>query len=36
MHRREFIEIATLASALSAAGLTARAAEPVAGLIFPT
>jgi arylmalonate decarboxylase len=35
MHRREFIEIATLASALSAVGLTARAAEPVAGLIFP-
>jgi arylmalonate decarboxylase len=35
MHRREFIELATLASALSAIGLTARAAEPVAGLIFP-
>jgi arylmalonate decarboxylase len=35
MHRREFIELATLAATLSAVGLTARAAEPVAGLIFP-
>jgi arylmalonate decarboxylase len=35
MHRREFLEIATLASALAAVGLTAHAAEPVAGLIFP-
>lgn len=35
MHRREFIELAALASALSAVGSTARAAEPVAGLIFP-
>jgi arylmalonate decarboxylase len=35
MHRREFIELAAIATALSAVGLTARAAEPVAGLIFP-
>jgi len=35
MHRRELIELATLATALSAVGLTASAAEPVAGLIFP-
>jgi arylmalonate decarboxylase len=35
MHRREFLEVATLASALAAVGLTAHAAEPVAGLIFP-
>ena len=35
MQRREFLELAALASALAAAGLPARAAEPVAGLIFP-
>src|SRR4029077_11195120 len=35
MHRREFIELGAIATALSAVGLTARAAEPVAGLIFP-
>ena len=35
MQRREFLELATLASALAAVGLPARAAEPVAGLIFP-
>jgi arylmalonate decarboxylase len=35
MHRREFLELAALASALAAAGLPARGAEPVAGLIFP-
>ena len=35
MRRREFIELATLTAALSASGLTAGAAEPVAGLIFP-
>jgi len=35
MRRREFIELATLTAALSATRLTAGAAEPVAGLIFP-
>ena len=35
MRRREFIELATAASALAALGLPARAALPVAGLIFP-
>jgi arylmalonate decarboxylase len=35
MHRREFIELATIASALAALGLPARAAQPIAGLIFP-
>jgi len=35
MHRREFIELAALATALSTVGVTARAGEPVAGLIFP-
>ena len=35
MQRREFLELAALASAFAAAGLPARAAEPVAGLIFP-
>jgi arylmalonate decarboxylase len=35
MQRREFIELAALASAFAAVGLPARAAEPVAGLIFP-
>ena len=35
MRRREFIELATLASALAALGAPARAAQPIAGLIFP-
>jgi arylmalonate decarboxylase len=35
LQRREFLELAALASALAAAGLPAHAAEPVAGLIFP-
>ena len=35
MQRREFLELAALASALAAVGLPARAAEPIAGLIFP-
>jgi arylmalonate decarboxylase len=35
MRRREFIELATVASAVAALGLPARAAQPIAGLIFP-
>ena len=35
MQRREFLELAALGAAFAAAGLPARAAEPVAGLIFP-
>jgi arylmalonate decarboxylase len=35
MHRRKFMGLATAASALAALGLPARAAEPIAGLIFP-
>jgi arylmalonate decarboxylase len=35
MQRREFLELTALASVLAAAGLPARAADPVAGLIFP-
>jgi len=35
MRRREFIELATVASAFAMAGGPARAAQPVAGLIFP-
>ena len=34
MQRREFLELAVVASALAAAGLPARAADPVAGLIL--
>ena len=35
MQRREFLELAALSAALAASGLPARAAEPIAGLIFP-
>jgi arylmalonate decarboxylase len=35
MRRREFIELATVATALAALGAPARAAQPIAGLIFP-